>query len=120
MSANSLNTVIVFIEDGEPVHRFVNDQAALNIFNQAVPGLTGASMFKTDTDNAQLLYDISPNFKARVESAKNRLRHELYLKSLLDKHGVPEDLELRFSVFAAMKELEANLASIQTSFGVAH
>ena len=56
---------------------------------------------------AEMLMDISPNFRERVDEARRKLLRDVRLRDLLTRHGVPEDRALRASINAAFQEFQA-------------
>lgn len=101
------NAVLVYTQDGEVKQRFCNSTEAQTEFERLSAAGEGCSMFATETDEAELLISISPDFRARVDAAKEKLRVDLRIQQALDLHGVPADRELRARIHLAFVQLQS-------------
>lgn len=103
------NSIIVFADpakNGNVIHKFCTEEEGSAFFNDAEKNRKGASFIRLEGyDNAELLFDVSPNLRERVERAKSKLREDLRVQAVMDKHGVPTDLAVRMAVTSAYKEL---------------
>ena len=105
-----LDTVLVLEMDGEVIHRFCSEeQAASQIQSLAERDGINASMFTTKGLEAELVLNTSPNFRARVEDAKAKLRFERKVRLALDSNDVPKDQLLRGSILKAIRTILEDL-----------
>lgn len=96
----------MFAENGTVTHKFCTEQEAREMGKEAETTRAGISLFILDGEDAELMYRIS-NLKNRVDIAKTKLRSDLKLDALFDKHGLPKDFDIRSSVIGVIKELRA-------------
>lgn len=102
----SNNAILVHADaSGNVLHRFCPEVEARAFLKEAQERLTGASMFAVDSPDAELIYQISPDLRDRVDHAKVKLKADLRFSAALDKHNVPRDPELRRAVHSAFGEL---------------
>lgn len=101
-------TLVYEDEHGEVVVRYCT-RAEANAYIASIDGQhKGCSaFFSTDEICAEMLMDISPNFRERVDEARRKLLRDVRLRDLLTRHGVPEDRALRASINAAFQEFQA-------------
>lgn len=81
-------------------HQFLED--ALN------KGSGGAAYTSADGLEAEIAYEITPQLRKWVSERKAKLRDDIYLRDLLNKHNVPDDVDLRRSVYAVIKEIRGH------------
>ena len=67
---------------------------------------SGGSMFVTEEAiEAEMVYSISPDLRARVEAAKTKLRFDIAVRDSLNRNGVPGHRDVRMAVYKSIKEL---------------
>lgn len=103
------NAIVVMQENGVVIHRFCTGAEARAILDAADTRGQAASAFFYEADDSQLIYDISPDLKNRVEKAKAQVRRDLKMIAAMDKHGVPDDPTIRKAVFMAMYEVQDSM-----------
>ena len=103
----SKNTILVFEDaDGTVRHVFCTQAEATERLKSALDAGSGGSMlFNSDEMDAKMLYDVSPDLRARVETAKCKLRGDLIVRDALNRHGIPNDRELRANINKVIADL---------------
>lgn len=95
------DTILIIEDRGEPVHRFCRQDEARRALLKA--GI-GSMITSPGRVNVQRDYEHSPELRARVEAAKDKLRAELKLHAAMDRHGIPADPGLRHQIVALVDD----------------
>lgn len=105
------NTILVYEDSvsGQVDHLFCTEEVAKERLGACNAPLSGGSMFTSDGVDAAAMYVVSPNLRERVEEAKRKLRADITVRDALNRHEVPEDVELRTKIIAAIKELRLSV-----------
>lgn len=100
------NTILLQVIRGKAVHSFVTEaDAKLVLEDIQANGVGGMSFSINDGMEASLIYDISPDLQARVESGKKELARQVKFNDELDRQDVPKDRSLRSAIYKAFKNL---------------
>ncbi len=101
----SNNAILVYAEEGVVKHRFCPEAEARTILADVADKLDNGFLFAVDHPDAKLIYDISPDLRDHVAAAKTKLEVNTRLKLALDRHGIPNDRNLRVAIFKAFEDL---------------
>jgi hypothetical protein len=100
------NAILIHAKDGQVMHTFLPASEAHAQLNEIERNHAGGSVLALDLDwDAEDFLKISPDFRARLASARSRLDRSLKWKEIMDRHGVPSDHETRTKVFSAVQEI---------------
>lgn len=99
------SAIVVFAENGVVSHKFCTKEVASAMLKDAEKSRAGISTFEVEFGDAGFVYSVSLDFRNRVERAESKLREDLQIQAVLDKHGVPDEPVLRGLVMDAYREL---------------
>lgn len=116
------DAILVHEQGGAVVHSFLRSSEANKLLDAATANRSGGSVFIVeDGMGAETYYQVSPDLRSRVAEAKHKLSRDLHWQGVLDRHGVPDDRELRAKVVRSMREIlgeEAVKAAMPSSNGL--
>lgn len=98
--------ILVHAVNGLAVHSFMTAEQGRAAFDEIMMTHGCGSIFKTESDDAKLIYDLSPDLRNRVEEAKISVRKQIEWKACFDKHNVPTDPQLRRSIYRAIQDIQ--------------
>jgi hypothetical protein len=109
-TAAVLDTILIFECQPSIVgHRYCSAEEANRVLDEGLKtGSGGAAITITSGLTAEEAYDIFHQIRKRVADAKDQLRDDIYLRDILNKHNVPDDVEIRKSVYAVIKEIRGH------------
>lgn len=99
------NAILVYEEEGQVKHRCCPEAEARTYLDGCVGDMRGGSMFAADGVDADFVLKVSPQLRGQVDDAKAKLKADIRLREVLDKHGVPREIELRNAVAKAFADL---------------
>lgn len=99
------NAILVYTDGGVVKHRFCQEIEARVILADISDKMEAVSLFVVDHMEAKLVYDVSPDLRDRVAAAKTKHKAQARIKMALDRHGVPQDRDLRIAIFNAFDDL---------------
>lgn len=97
--------ILVHAVDGRAEHSFMTTEEGHAALGEIQHGNGCGSIFVTDSDDAKLIYDVSPNLRSRIAEAKISVRKHIEWTAALDRHAVPSDPELRRSIYRAVQDI---------------
>jgi hypothetical protein len=100
------NAILVHATDGKVCHTFLPEREAHAQFDEIHRNRAGGSVLVLDLDwDAEDYLKLSPNFRNRLEKARSRLERSIKWNEIMDRHGVPSDLDARAKVLKAAEEI---------------
>lgn len=103
------DAIVVRAANGVAEHFFCSSEEADAICDAGRKNGEGVVIFKMESksDDAEIIYDVS-SVKQDVEAAKEKLNSDLRILALMEKHNIPNDKDLRRSIYLMLKEDREN------------
>lgn len=103
------NAILVYEDAGQVKHCFCSAEEARARLEASTVMNSGGSVFTNESIDAAMLYAVSPQLRDRVNDAKLKLRSDIAVREALNRHGVPQDTDLRTKIANAIKDLRTTV-----------